>query len=99
MTAETVIERALTRGVIKLRGICWKWPPSARAGVPDRIVIVDGRVFFIELKRPGGKLRPIQVSAHALLRRAGADVRVLDSLGAVEDFLSEVGKNQGEPEK
>ena len=85
--SEKAIETALTRGITAIGGICWKWPASARAGVPDRIVIVQGQVWFVELKRPGGELRPVQVAAHNQLMGAGANVVVLSSRQGVEEFL------------
>jgi len=43
-----------------------------RKGVPDLLVFPgDGRVFFIELKAPGGKLRPEQVEFFRDMRLRG----------------------------
>lgn len=44
-------------------------------GVPDVIIIQDGRVFALELKAKGGPT-PAQLSAHDLMRAAGATVGV-----------------------
>ena len=87
---EKEIENRLERQIDAIGGLCWKWPATARAGVPDRIVVAHGRVVFVELKRPGGKLRPIQIAVHRLLRRAGADVRVIDSIEGVRSFVAEL---------
>ncbi|WP_258167876.1 VRR-NUC domain-containing protein [Paraburkholderia sp. BL21I4N1] len=62
-----------------------------RKGAPDRLLVLPyGRVFFIELKRPGGEAEPHQLREHTRLRRIGADVRVLDTLEAVDAFFNEV---------
>lgn len=62
-----------------------------RRGAPDRLLILPyGRVFFVELKRPYGKPEHHQSREHYRLRRIGADVRVLDTLEAVDAFFSEV---------
>lgn len=31
-----------------------KLDPSGRIGIPDRLLILPGRVIFVEVKRPGG---------------------------------------------
>lgn len=61
-----------------------------RRHATDRLLVLRGRVFFVELKRPGGKARDGQLREHARLRRAGADVRVLDTIEAVDAFFAEV---------
>ena len=50
-------------------------------GVPDDILIRNGRVLFIEFKRPGGELRPQQVKRIRDMRAHGAEVHVIDKLG------------------
>ena len=87
---ENQIERALGLAITKAGGLCWKWPATARAGVPERIVVYNGRVVFVVLKRGGGMLSPIQVVTHRLLRGAGADVRVIDSIDCVDEFVREL---------
>lgn len=42
---------------------CWvrKFSSPAHRGVPDRVFLTPhGRIFFIEFKRPGGKLSKLQ---------------------------------------
>jgi hypothetical protein len=45
---------------------------GVRAGVPDTCWIKDGRVFFLEIKSPGGRLSPAQEQTLIALRAAGA---------------------------
>src|SRR5262245_21951466 len=47
---------------------------GVRAGVPDVIVVKDGRTYALEIKRPGGRLTAAQNAAHVALRAAGATV-------------------------
>ena len=62
-----------------------------RRGAPDRLLVLPwGRVFFVELKRPGKSADDHQAREHQRLRRIGADVRVLDTLEAVDAFFNEV---------
>ncbi|WP_208456720.1 VRR-NUC domain-containing protein [Burkholderia gladioli] len=88
---EKTVEAYLVERVRALGGTAYKFTSPARASVPDRIVILPpGRIFFVELKRPGGKLTRGQEREHEHLRRLGADVRMLDSIGAINTFLNEV---------
>jgi hypothetical protein len=44
------------------------------AGVPDIIIIHDGRCYGLELKSGRGRLTDVQRSAHVAMRQAGATV-------------------------
>ncbi|WP_208457128.1 VRR-NUC domain-containing protein [Burkholderia gladioli] len=88
---EKTVEAYLVERVRALGGTAYKFTSPARASVPDRIVILPpGRIFFVELKRPGGKLTRGQEREHEHLRRLGTDVRMLDSIGAINAFLNAV---------
>ena len=43
-----------------------------RRGMPDIMGILRGQVFFLEVKRPGGKLTKLQERRQCELRSAGA---------------------------
>ena len=47
-----------------------------KRGVPDVIVIREGRTYGLELKAPGGRLSDAQRLAHEEMRSAGAEVAV-----------------------
>ena len=55
------------------------------SGVPDLCLVWRGRVVFIEVKAPGGKLSTSQLNVIGNLKCEGADVRLVKSLG---DFLA-----------
>lgn len=58
---EAKVEKYLTDQVNSLGGICWKFTSPGTTGVPDRIVILNGKTFYVELKRPkGGRISAIQ---------------------------------------
>jgi hypothetical protein len=48
--------------------------------VPDRLFMFDGRVIFIEFKRPGEKPSPIQRWVMNDLRTRGFDAAVMDDV-------------------
>lgn len=87
---ESAIEKYLKRYVEKLGGLCWKFVSPGTDGVPDRIVLLNGRVIFVELKRPGETPRPLQLKRHRQLRALGFEVAVLDSIPAVDLFIGEL---------
>lgn len=58
---EKDIERRLIRKVKSYGGRIYKFISPTAAGVPDRIVLLNDCVFFVEVKRPDGKLTPRQV--------------------------------------
>ena len=89
---ERVVERHLCRAVAEAGGLCWKWPPTARAGVPDRVVMLDGKVYLVELKSPTGRLSQVQRRVHAMINRAGVAVAVLCSPQDVDEWLSRIVK-------
>lgn len=92
---ETVIEQKLTKAVRQNGGVCWKFTSPGTAGVPDRIILMPkGHIAFVEVKAPGEKPRPLQLSRHRLLRRLGFRVYVLDNIDDIEKIISEVMTNE-----
>lgn len=88
---EKQIENKLIAEVKKCGGICPKWVSPGFDGVPDRIVLLPGmRIGFVEVKAPGKKPRPLQVSRHKLLRRLGFRVYVLDNESQIGGMIDEI---------
>jgi hypothetical protein len=65
----------------------YKFTSPQRRSVPDRLFIRDGRVVFIEFKRPGEKLTSGQEREIEALRKAGAEVHVCHSTQEVKEVL------------
>lgn len=59
--SEKEIESYLVRKVRNFAGRSYKFTSPTAAGVPDRIVLLNNCVFFVEVKCPGGKLTHRQV--------------------------------------
>lgn len=57
-------------------------------GIPDRIAVKDGRVLFIEVKRPGGKQSVNQVIFQNEMGIAGGEYWLIDCW---EDIIKMVG--------
>jgi hypothetical protein len=57
------------------------------AGVPDVIVIHEGRVYGLELKAPGGRATPKQLAALAAMEAAGAYTCIAENLDRALEVL------------
>jgi hypothetical protein len=84
---ENKVEKYLDKEVVKLGGITRKWVSPGRDGVPDRIVILNGKVIFVEVKTEDGKLSVRQEREHTTLRKAGARVHTVYGQSSVDMFL------------
>ena len=88
---EKQIENKLATEAKKLGGIAVKFVSPSFDGMPDRLVLIpDGHIAFVELKAPGKKPRPLQLSRHRLLRSLGFRVYVIDSVEQIGGMLDEV---------
>ena len=85
---ESVVERHLKKALEKHGGQALKFVSPSLNGMPDRLCILPGgRMFFVELKAPGGKPRPLQKRRHQQLRDLGVDVFVVDHPNQIEVML------------
>ena len=87
---EKQVETYLKEQVEKRGGICWKFESPGTAGVPDRIVVLNGETVFVEVKAPGEKPRDLQRKRISQIRQARGRARWLDSKEAVDQFLSKM---------
>ena len=88
---ERDVERKLVNAVKAAGGICPKCVSPGFDGMPDRIVILPGsKIAFVEVKAPGEKPRPLQLSRHQLLRRLGFKVFVLDNIEKIGGIIDEI---------
>lgn len=59
--------------------------------MPDRLILLpDGHIGFAELKAPGKKPRPLQLSRHRLLRELGYRVYVIDDPKQIGGMIDEL---------
>lgn len=89
---EGVVEDYLCSQAKHYNYICWKFISPSQDGVPDRILIGKDRVIFIETKSGSGRLRKLQSSIIANMKKHGADVRVVNSKELVDKLFSELEK-------
>lgn len=89
---EKVIETEFKRQAAKRGLLAMKFISQGKIGVPDQIVTGSTgsgrpRLIFVELKRPGRRPDPVQVSVHGQLRDHGATVVTIDHLDGVTEFF------------
>lgn len=84
------IEEYLKKRIKLYGGMCFKLTSPSNAGMPDRLVVHKGKVFFVELKAPGKKPRPLQQAQIKSLRLHGAKVEVIDSYLGVDIFCKKL---------
>lgn len=83
---EKQIEQKLNAEVKKLGALTYKWI-STVTGVPDRIVVYKGKVYFVELKTPQGVLSARQHVVFADLLAQGTPVTVIRSESDIVNFV------------
>lgn len=88
---EKTLESKLVREVNKRGGLCLKWVSPGTRGVPDRIVILDGAIHFVEMKKPKtGKLSKIQDSVIDQIQKRGKWVEKILNEEQLKTFLNEI---------
>ena len=85
------IESALVKRVKENKGLCLKFTSPSMTGIPDRIILLpEGKVGFVETKRPGGEPRPIQRKRISQFKSLGFKVYVIDSKDNIDKIISEI---------
>jgi 3-keto-L-gulonate-6-phosphate decarboxylase len=87
-TRENKVEKYLDAEITTLGGVTRKWVSPGRDGVPDRIVILDGDVYFVEVKTVDGERSDAQEREHERLVKAGANVVTVYGAKGVNTFIS-----------
>lgn len=89
---ESEVEKKLRKKVKEeLHGRALKFVSPGLNGVPDRIILVPmGRIYFVETKAPGKKLRRLQEWVRGLIQDLGFVVLRIDTLEKVEAFIRQV---------
>ena len=87
MQDEKAVETRLKDRIKNLGGLCIKWVSPGMTGLPDRVIILKGKVYFVELKDPKGVSSARQLLVARQFKEVGVEVVVLSSIQEVEDFI------------
>lgn len=85
---EKSIEKYLAKKVEEAGGRSYKFTSPGNVGVPDRLVVMDRRVFFIEVKGPTGRLTKRQEQEMTRLADLGVPTGVVSSKAMVDDWIA-----------
>lgn len=94
---ERSVEAGLLEKVKKHGGLCYKFVSPGCSGVPDRVIITEGRVIFVELKQTYGRLSPIQKRTHERMRYHGAEVHTVYGSEGVNKLVKEIWPDEVQP--
>jgi len=87
---EREIEKYLYDQAKKHGGLCYKWSSPQCAGVPDRILMLNGTVWFVECKSSTGKLSKLQSKTIDKIRAQGMLVIVVNSKEMVDQLIQHI---------
>ena len=88
---ERDIERYLVKRVKDLGGVAYKFVSPAHRGVADRLVVLPGgRVWFVEVKAPGGRLSLLQQVFLDGMVKLGHNACVVWSKEDVDQLIEEM---------
>ena len=95
MAGEKLLEKEFTKRAELLGGVSLKFISPGYSGVPDRIFIMQGEAWFVELKTTGEKPTPRQLFVHNEFRKRGFKVWVIDSVASLDYFFEQVKNHFG----
>lgn len=90
-TRESYIENYLNKMIKNIGGLSYKFT-SVVNGVPDRIIIYNGKIYLVEVKKPNEKPRANQVHIHKKINEQNVPVYVIDTTEGVDDFVTKTLK-------
>lgn len=87
--SEAKIEKQIKRHIESTGGLCIKMHLPFFTGFPDRLVIIKGRVLFLEIKTLTGRTSKRQDWVIKRLKALDQEVHVVRSLDQLIDILNE----------
>lgn len=92
-TPEAKLEKRLVDKITNLGGLAWKFTSPGTVGVPDRIILFQSKLYFVEMKAPGKEMREIQKWRKTQIEREGFPVICLNSVEQVDAFVDSLVKS------
>lgn len=74
---ESKIQKNIMDKVKKAGGLAYKLHTTTVSGLPDLMILIDGLVFYVEVKQPGGVVSKRQKYIHEKFRSVGHEVYIL----------------------
>lgn len=89
-TPEGIVEKHFLKRSTELGFMCLKFTAPGTVGVPDRLLIGEGRTIYFEIKAPGEEPERHQVELIQTMRAHGALVYLADTKELVDELLTEL---------
>lgn len=90
---ENFVEDYLVALIEGLGGECLKLEVKGRRGWPDRLCLTQGKMFFVECKRPeGGRLSALQAVRIRRLEELGAPIYVIKNRQQIDELIREISQ-------
>lgn len=86
---ESKIETYFKKRIAAVGGLTYKFKSTVN-GVPDQLVIHDGMMHLVEVKRPGEVPRANQVQVHKNINKRGVPVHTVATTDDVDRFMVDV---------
>lgn len=91
MIDERDVEGYLGQRVKEIGGLYLKLDSGSKKGIQDRLLLLPGgRVIFVELKRPGGRVSVLQKVRQKQIERLGFQTCVVWNKAAVDELLNNI---------
>lgn len=84
------VEAAFVKAIRFNGGKAFKFTSEQNRGVTDRIVILPGQMWFVEIKREGGKLTLLQKDFKAYIKSMGLNHFTVYGKNGIKEFLGKV---------
>jgi hypothetical protein len=92
---ERDIEAYLVKRVKALGGMAYKFVSPSNRGVADRLVVLPGQIWFVEVKQETGRLTALQALFMEQMKRMGHNAIVVWSKEEVDAFIATVSRRGG----
>ena len=89
---ERDIETYLVKRVTALGGKAYKFVSPSNRGVADRLVVLPGQIWFVEVKQESGRLTALQALFMEQMKRMGHNAIVVWSKEDVDAFIATLSR-------
>lgn len=85
--SESAVQRGIKSAAEKAGWWVLKLNLFGIRGIPDLLCVRNGNYLWIEVKKPGETIRPLQARMHKIMRRYGMAVFVFDNVEDAKRLL------------
>lgn len=89
-TGKKGVETEFVKAIRLAGGKAYKFTSENNRGVSDRIVVLPGQMWFVEIKREGAQLSPLQIEFQHFINSFQLNHFVVYGKQGIKDFLEVV---------